>query len=161
MKGLESKATATSLGKIEPEKTDGKPAQKAPEHCPVCCEEIEEATRHKLPTCDHSICLSCFPNLSRFSCLCPVCRKPFCVVKGNQPEGATMNFDIEEELHLPGFDECGTIIVYYEIPSGTQTVSIGVLAFFHLSVLASGSGQQLFSEVLDGRFENVQIYRPK
>lgn len=114
MKDLENNETTT-------EKTDSMIVQEEPEHCPVCYEEIEEANRHKLSTCDHSLCVSCFANVARFSSLCPVCRKPFAVVRGNQPENARMRFIIEDQLQLPGFEGYGTILIHYKIPSGIQT----------------------------------------
>lgn len=91
------------------------------ETCPVCFEEPKDKKMNKLPSCEHSFCDECLPNVARMSSLCPVCRKPFCVVMGNQPPNGTMNVIKDSNIGLPGFPNCGSIIIQYHIPSGLQT----------------------------------------
>lgn len=122
-------------------KTAFKAMKTEAEHCPVCYEEIKEATRHKLPTCSHSLCSTCFPKVASLSSLCPMCRRPFCVVRGNQPDAAEMSSEVEDAIQLPGYEGCGTIIIYYTVQSGIQTVSIALClsVSIFLSVCLSGS----------------------
>lgn len=94
------------------------------ETCPVCFEEPKGKKMNKLPSCEHSFCDECLPNVARMSSLCPVCRKPFCVVMGNQPPNGTMNVIKDSNIGLPGFPNCGSIIIQYHIPSGLQTVIV-------------------------------------
>uniref|UniRef100_A0A3B1K7I4 E3 ubiquitin-protein ligase n=1 Tax=Astyanax mexicanus TaxID=7994 RepID=A0A3B1K7I4_ASTMX len=54
-----------------------------------------------------------------FGEMCPVCKKIYGKVKGNQPQG-TMSCRTHR-YDLPGYDGCGTIEIYYDIPGGKQT----------------------------------------
>jgi hypothetical protein len=43
--------------------------------CPIC---LETTTLHVgLPTCDHTVCRNCWPELRDTQSACPLCRKPF------------------------------------------------------------------------------------
>ncbi|CAG06732.1 unnamed protein product [Tetraodon nigroviridis] len=50
---------------------------------------------------------------------CPVCKHVFGTMVGNQPDG-TMRADIIP-TPLPGFPNCGTIVITYTVPDGIQT----------------------------------------
>mmetsp|Transcript_9907 Transcript_9907/g.16233 ORF Transcript_9907/g.16233 Transcript_9907/m.16233 type:complete len:333 (-) Transcript_9907:1077-2075(-) len=51
---------------------------------------------------------------------CPSCSAYYAEEKGNQPRGGTMTFR-EDETPLPGYPDCGSIVVWYMIPGGIQT----------------------------------------
>lgn len=89
--------------------------------CPICYEELHKKKMKKLSSCDHSFCEECLLNVTRTSSLCPVCRKPFCTVMGNQPSNGNMTIFKDPNLCLPGYPNCGSIIIHYYIPSGLQT----------------------------------------
>ncbi|XP_052425156.1 E3 ubiquitin-protein ligase DTX3L [Carassius gibelio] len=50
--------------------------------------------------------------------ICPVCKEFFGKMEGNQPDG-TMKV-MKNRLSLPGYPDCGTIEIHYDIPSGIQ-----------------------------------------
>uniref|UniRef100_A0A3B1JVG9 E3 ubiquitin-protein ligase n=1 Tax=Astyanax mexicanus TaxID=7994 RepID=A0A3B1JVG9_ASTMX len=58
-------------------------------------------------------------SIKIFGEMCPVCKKIYGKVKGNQPQG-TMSCRTHR-YDLPGYDGCGTIEIYYDIPGGKQT----------------------------------------
>lgn len=45
---------------------------------------------------------------------------------GNQPENGTMTH-MTEHQSLPGYENCGTIVIRYNIPGGIQGVSSNVI----------------------------------
>ena len=49
---------------------------------------------------------------------CPLCFTAYGPLKGNQPKGYM--FDSFSSTYLPGFKSCGTIVISYRFPSGTQ-----------------------------------------
>ena len=81
--------------------------------CSVChnsCQELVEA-----PKCGHSFCQSCVHHTSSDVF---VCRNEWCVSERSQPIGI-MSWRTEKQS-LRGYDDCCTIAVNYNFPSGIQ-----------------------------------------
>uniref|UniRef100_A0A4W6FD15 E3 ubiquitin-protein ligase n=1 Tax=Lates calcarifer TaxID=8187 RepID=A0A4W6FD15_LATCA len=71
-------------------------------------------------TCKHEFCEECLEQAKKGSGpICPVCKDVFGVIEGDQPDGK-MSWTTYSSP-LPGFPDCGTIVIDYHIPSGTQT----------------------------------------
>ncbi|XP_034726394.1 E3 ubiquitin-protein ligase DTX3L [Etheostoma cragini] len=87
------------------------------EKCPICMETFTEKKQLK---CKHEFCEDCLAQSEKaLGPTCPLCRDVFGMMKGDQPDGA-MTW---QSFHspLPGFSDCGTITIQYEIFSGKQT----------------------------------------
>ncbi|XP_035376291.1 E3 ubiquitin-protein ligase DTX3L-like isoform X1 [Electrophorus electricus] len=85
--------------------------------CPIC---MDTFTDKKTLKCGHDYCNDCLrQSVKNFGEICPVCKKIFGKLIGNQPEG-TMDYT-ETTNRLPGFTDCGTIVIKYQIPPGIQT----------------------------------------
>ncbi|XP_062400918.1 E3 ubiquitin/ISG15 ligase TRIM25-like isoform X2 [Sardina pilchardus] len=85
--------------------------------CPICMEEFID--EEKLP-CDHGFCKDCLrQSVESMGAICPVCKKVFGKIVGDQPDGA-MTYKYQS-LSLPGFKGCGRIVIDYQIPTGTQS----------------------------------------
>ncbi|XP_062255852.1 E3 ubiquitin-protein ligase DTX3L-like [Platichthys flesus] len=86
-------------------------------NCPICIDKFTNKTQLK---CGHEFCKDCLETAKINSGpICPVCRDVFDVVEGDQPPG-TMSWIIMRSS-LDGFPNCGTIVITYVIPGGTQT----------------------------------------
>ncbi|XP_036067756.1 serine-rich adhesin for platelets isoform X2 [Oryzias melastigma] len=87
------------------------------ENCPIC---FSPFTDKESLSCKHEFCKLCLQEAEKSSGpICPVCRKVFGIIQGNQPDG-TMTW-MKSSAPVPGFPHCGTIIITYSIPSGRQT----------------------------------------
>ncbi|GLD47263.1 E3 ubiquitin-protein ligase DTX3L-like isoform X1 [Lates japonicus] len=85
--------------------------------CPIC---LDAFTNKKKLRCKHEFCEECLEQAKKSSgSICPVCKDVFGVIEGDQPDGK-MSWT-RNSLTLPGFPGCGTIVIDYYIPSGTQT----------------------------------------
>ncbi|XP_070758560.1 uncharacterized protein [Enoplosus armatus] len=85
--------------------------------CPIC---MDTFTNKKQLKCKHEFCDVCLARSKEsIGPICPVCKDVFGVIKGDQPYGK-MSWR-QSRLSLPGFPECGTITITYDIPSGKQT----------------------------------------
>ncbi|KAM9234956.1 E3 ubiquitin-protein ligase DTX3L isoform 1-T1 [Leptosomus discolor] len=85
--------------------------------CPICMETIND--KEVLRKCKHVFCKSCISQAMTYKQTCPVCSTVYGVVKGDQPEG-TMSTETLS-LPLPGYPNCGTIVITYKMQSGIQT----------------------------------------
>uniref|UniRef100_A0A3B4GX86 E3 ubiquitin-protein ligase n=1 Tax=Pundamilia nyererei TaxID=303518 RepID=A0A3B4GX86_9CICH len=87
------------------------------ERCPICLDKFENKKQLK---CKHEFCKDCLRQAQEANGpICPICRVVFGKIVGDQPHG-TMSHQILT-FPLPGYSDCGTITIRYEIPSGTQT----------------------------------------
>lgn len=50
---------------------------------------------------------------------CPVCSTIYGKMEGDQPPG-TMTYVVNKLLHCAGFEECGTIIINYNMLAGKR-----------------------------------------
>lgn len=97
---------------------DSKGADGEEEQCVICMDNINNKKKLK---CGHEFCKDCIDEAVKHSgCICPVCKKVFGKIEGNQPDG-TMNVLINRYPSLPGYLGTGTIEITYYIPDGTQT----------------------------------------
>lgn len=88
--------------------------------CPICFDIFED--KRQL-SCKHEFCGGCLANsVSSLGPCCPICKHVFGTMVGNQPDGTMTSNTIATSL--PGFPHCGTIVIYYTIPSGRQTVNV-------------------------------------
>ncbi|NXT34956.1 DTX3L ligase, partial [Pelecanoides urinatrix] len=85
--------------------------------CPICMERINN--KEVLRKCNHAFCKSCINQAMTYRQTCPVCNTVYGVMKGDQPEG-TMSTRIMR-LSLPGYSNCDTIEITYDMCSGIQT----------------------------------------
>lgn len=90
------------------------------ESCPICMETIEITEKETLE-CKHSFCRTCLKKAFKYKPVCATCGKVCGTLTGTQPEGGTMRFS-KMSIPLPGYDQYGTIIIQYDIPSGIQKV---------------------------------------
>lgn len=90
------------------------------DECPICMEKI--TNKEILRKCNHAFCKSCINQAMEYKQACPVCNTVYGLVKGDQPRGTMSTRRISS--HLPGYPNCGTIVITYDMCSGVQTVSI-------------------------------------
>ncbi|KAL5489634.1 hypothetical protein EMCRGX_G018750 [Ephydatia muelleri] len=85
--------------------------------CPICLSPPQNPVIQEC--CLNTYCRECLDLARRVSPYCPTCKT---VLRGgamgNQPDG-TMNIE-HERTSLPGYYGCGTIVITYYIPDGTQ-----------------------------------------
>ncbi|XP_076125142.1 uncharacterized protein LOC143104749 isoform X2 [Alosa pseudoharengus] len=87
------------------------------ETCPICMDEFTD--KDKL-SCGHAFCKDCLrQSVESMGATCPVCKKVFGKIVGDQPDG-TMTYNFQS-LSLPGFKQSGSIVINYNIPTGTQS----------------------------------------
>lgn len=89
-------------------------------NCPVCLEDLADEPK-AVPICGHKVCGDCWKGLQASNPVCPVCRKVYGTLKGNQPKNARMRSKVDPSIHLPGYDPFGTIVIDYSVPNGIQT----------------------------------------
>lgn len=90
---------------------------KSAETCPVCLDQIREKKTLK---CRHSFCSECIALVFRRKPACPICNTYHGEYTGTQPDG-TMTVTRSWQA-LPGFEDCGSIVIEYFFPSGIQGV---------------------------------------
>lgn len=89
------------------------------ERCPICLDEFKNKKQLK---CKHEFCKDCLRRAQEANGpICPICRVVFGKIIGDQPDGTMSDYTLPTPL--PGFSDCGTIVINYEIPSGIQTVN--------------------------------------
>lgn len=90
------------------------------ETCAIC---LDSFTNKKQLKCKHEFCEACLDEaIQNQGPICPICKDVFGAIEGNQPDG-TMK--ARKELYpLPGFEQCGTIAITYNFPTGMQTVCV-------------------------------------
>ncbi|KAM6982268.1 putative E3 ubiquitin-protein ligase DTX3 [Tautogolabrus adspersus] len=85
------------------------------EDCSICLDNIQEMKSLK---CLHSFCSECIDSLFKFKPACPICNTYYGEYRGTQPEGTmTVSRSLQR---LPGFEDCGTIVIQYNFPAGIQ-----------------------------------------
>ncbi|XP_050196504.1 E3 ubiquitin-protein ligase DTX3L isoform X2 [Myiozetetes cayanensis] len=87
--------------------------------CPICMDKIKN--KETLKKCKHAFCKSCIDQAMAIKQVCPVCNTVYGVVTGNQPEG-TMTTR-QRRFPLPGYENCGTIEINYNMKGGIQTIN--------------------------------------
>ncbi|XP_058411904.1 E3 ubiquitin-protein ligase DTX3L-like [Diceros bicornis minor] len=90
---------------------------KEKDKCVICMDII--SNEQVLPKCKHEFCGPCINRAMSFKQECPVCRTPYSIQKGNQPEG-TMHVTVMRQS-LPGYESCGSIVIDYIMEGGVQT----------------------------------------
>uniref|UniRef100_A0A3Q3D0L3 E3 ubiquitin-protein ligase n=1 Tax=Haplochromis burtoni TaxID=8153 RepID=A0A3Q3D0L3_HAPBU len=103
---------------IDPPTDSGKRAgDQSDERCPICLDKFKNKRQLN---CKHEFCKDCLKQAEKANGpICPICRVVFGKIVGDQPDGR-MSHQILT-IPLPGYSDCGTIMISYEIPSGTQT----------------------------------------
>ncbi|KAK3512479.1 hypothetical protein QTP70_014615 [Hemibagrus guttatus] len=88
------------------------------DNCPICLDTFTEKTKLD---CGHEFCKECLKqSIKSGGKICPLCKKIFGKLKGNQPDGQ-MHIQVTQYMDLPGYQNCGTIEINYTIPNGIQT----------------------------------------
>ncbi|XP_056324784.1 uncharacterized protein dtx3lb.3 [Danio aesculapii] len=96
---------------------DSKDADAEEETCAICMDSFTDKQKLK---CGHEFCRECLRmSVESLGSICAVCKEVFGKLEGNQPDG-TMRVTMSR-MSLPGYPRCGSIEIYYNIPSGTQT----------------------------------------
>lgn len=109
------------------------PAGVEDNNCPVCLEDLAGEPK-AIPICGHKVCGDCWKSLQACNPVCPVCRKVYGTLKGNQPKNARMRSKIDPSIHLPGYDPFGTIVIDYSVPDGIQTVKYLIISYKSLEL---------------------------
>ena len=131
--------------------TDSSGALKAndnKESCAICMDTI--SNKHVLPKCKHEFCSSCINKALSIKPVCPLCQMSYGIQKGNQPNG-TMTVTTSRQS-LPGYADCGTIVIQYIMQSGIQTVSVPEEREFLLALLELPAPKGLSCSLLDADF---------
>jgi hypothetical protein len=90
--------------------------------CVICQSEQKTDIQRKLDKCQHVFCTECIKEyFAKEKPVCPICNTVYGEVRGNMPPGVMSYYTSHE--HLPGYERAGVIIIEYDIPDGTQTVS--------------------------------------
>ncbi|XP_027240369.1 E3 ubiquitin-protein ligase DTX3L isoform X1 [Cricetulus griseus] len=93
-------------------------ANETEDDCVICMNVI--SNKRVLSKCKHEFCTSCITKAMSLKPVCPVCQTSYGIQRGNQPDGGTMTSDTLRRS-LPGYGDCGTIVIHYDIKSGIQT----------------------------------------
>uniref|UniRef100_A0A9J7YWN0 E3 ubiquitin-protein ligase n=1 Tax=Cyprinus carpio carpio TaxID=630221 RepID=A0A9J7YWN0_CYPCA len=100
----------------EKSKHESKGAHAEEEMCAICMDSFNDKEKLK---CRHEFCRECIRrSVESLGPICPVRKEVFGKMEGNQPDG-TMKVT-KSRLSLPGYPQCGTIEIHYDIPSGIQ-----------------------------------------
>ena len=94
--------------------------------CSICQSGTEQSAKRILSKCLHEFCSRCIDkHFEEVSPSCPNCKTYYGKPLGNQPYGVMWYRVVNQ--YLPGYPGTDTIIIDYEIPDGTQTVSFFLL----------------------------------
>lgn len=106
---------------------DGKEENK----CSICYDDF---TDKQQLDCKHEFCQGCLmKSVETMGPRCPICYFFFGTMVGNQPEGTMTTSVIQTPL--PGYRNCNTIVIIYNIPNGIQTVNVpNIWQRFHLEL---------------------------
>uniref|UniRef100_A0A4W5MNF5 E3 ubiquitin-protein ligase n=1 Tax=Hucho hucho TaxID=62062 RepID=A0A4W5MNF5_9TELE len=87
------------------------------ETCPIC---MDIFTNKEKLSCTHEFCKECLRRSEEtMGPSCPVCKDVYGKVEGDQPDGTMTH--TTSYTNLPGFTQCDTIVINYDIPDGKQT----------------------------------------
>jgi deltex-like protein len=84
--------------------------------CEICYEFDKEI---KLNKCEHSFCKNCHDKIMKTNPKCPFCQTIYGILTGNQPKNGRMSHALISD-NLPGYSNCNTIQINYQIPNGIQ-----------------------------------------
>ncbi|CAB4011023.1 E3 ubiquitin- ligase DTX3L [Paramuricea clavata] len=105
-----------SRGTTEQSKNTDQKAGSRNDKCSIClCDFTDKKTLSK---CGHSFCAGCIDKAFKYQKKCPVCSHVYGLLIGNQPPGKM--YESYQSMLLPGFGLCGTIVISYRFPNGTQ-----------------------------------------
>ncbi|KAL9848674.1 E3 ubiquitin-protein ligase DTX3L [Geothlypis trichas] len=99
--------------------TQAKTEEKEDDECPICRDRIED--KKILEKCKHAFCKTCIDMAMAYKQACPICNTVCGVLTGNQPEGTMSTRTVS--MSLPGYPNCGTILIDYDMKGGIQTSS--------------------------------------
>ncbi|NXL69846.1 DTX3L ligase, partial [Leptocoma aspasia] len=99
--------------------TQAKTEEKEDDECPICRDKINN--KEILEKCKHAFCKNCIDRAMTYKQACPVCSTVYGVLTGDQPEGTMSTRTIS--FSLPGYPNCDTIQIDYDMHGGTQTSS--------------------------------------
>ncbi|XP_071602661.1 E3 ubiquitin-protein ligase DTX3L isoform X2 [Heliangelus exortis] len=85
--------------------------------CPICMERIKN--KEKMKKCNHEFCKACITQALAYRPNCPICKTIHGPMEGNQPEGTMSVSTLSSSL--PGYPNCGTILITYVMKGGIQT----------------------------------------
>ena len=91
------------------------------DNCPICL--ATPCMPRKLEVCRHHFCEECIERAFQVKKTCPVCGVIYGNITGTQPMNGKMRHITEPDLHLPGYENYGVIVIDYHFSSGIQTVS--------------------------------------
>ncbi|XP_062401073.1 E3 ubiquitin-protein ligase DTX3L-like [Sardina pilchardus] len=81
---------------------------------------MDEFTDKEKLLCGHAFCKDCLrQSVESMGATCPVCKKVFGKIVGDQPDGTMTHYT--QNICLPGFKRCGSIVINYHIPNGLQS----------------------------------------
>uniref|UniRef100_A0A3Q3FXP7 E3 ubiquitin-protein ligase n=1 Tax=Labrus bergylta TaxID=56723 RepID=A0A3Q3FXP7_9LABR len=90
---------------------------KEEENCSICMDTFKKKKQLK---CKHEFCEGCLEQSKKsLGPCCPLCKDVFGKMEGDQPDGK-MNWR-SGHSSLPGYPQCGCIVISYWIPGGIQT----------------------------------------
>ncbi|KAI8499429.1 hypothetical protein Bbelb_224800 [Branchiostoma belcheri] len=84
--------------------------------CSICMSGI---TDPKSLPCKHTFCRECIDKALSYKSQCPMCNTIVGELKGDQPSGS-MTWEIYLGTRLPGYENCGAIVINYYFPDGIQ-----------------------------------------
>ena len=91
--------------------------------CPICMEEVSNSKFKNMSKCKLTFCKTCIEECFKRAPVCPICNIVYGKIVGTQPSGIMVE-SFQRDIHLPGYDDCGTIRIFYSFLKGKQTVSI-------------------------------------
>jgi hypothetical protein len=89
-------------------------------------EEVSNCKLKQLSKCKHTFCKKCIEECFKRAPICPICNIVYGEIVGTQPSGIMVE-SFQRDIHLPGYDDCGTIRIFYSFLKGTQAVSIKLI----------------------------------
>ncbi|KAJ7374746.1 E3 ubiquitin-protein ligase dtx3l [Desmophyllum pertusum] len=104
---------------------------------------------HVYPSrCGHYFCESCWKNFIEKTRICPRCTQDG-RFKGNQPMGH-MSWTTELDISLPGYKDCGTIVITYKFRKGIQGPEHPVRDILTVVLKSRATGQENSIIILNG-----------
>ena len=82
-------------------------------------EEVSNSELKQLSKCKHTFCKKCIEECFKRAPICPICNIVYGEIVGTQPNGIMVE-SFQRDIHLPGYEACGTIRIFYSFLKGTQ-----------------------------------------